>query len=227
MKNPSSVSREPEFGDADVTAMEEIQDNKPVFDTTEQQLGDIYAKALLGFGSKSGNVDQLVDELAGVVGAVNELPKFKAALESPRIANSEKAAMIDKAFGGKVSKDLVNLLKILGNKDRFDCLDALLGCAQRIRDEMTGRVEATVTTAESIDDGVKDKIAQQLAQSLGKQVHMTALVDPAIIGGMVVRVGDTVYDDSVVSQLAQVRSQTLKRTTDAMRSSVDKFSQTE
>ena len=96
-----------------------------------------------------------------------------------------------------------------------------------MHDEMAGRVEATVTTAETIDDDVKNKISEQLAKALGKKVHMTALVDPNIIGGMVVRVGDTVYDGSVVSQLSQVRSQALKRATDAIRSSIDKFTQTE
>lgn len=203
--------------------MEDTPKQATVFDPDQQQLGDIYAKALLGFGTKSGNVDQLVDELEGIVGAIDELPDFKSSLESPRIAGSDKASMIEKAFGGKVSQDLINFLKILGNKDRFDCLDALLGSVKRMHDEMAGRVEATVTTAEAIDDAVKQKISDQLSNALGKTVHLTASVDPNIIGGMVVRVGDTVYDGSVISQLAQVRSQVTKRATDTIRSTIDKF----
>ena len=203
--------------------MTDTKTSDTVFDTDQQQVGDIYAKGLLGFAQKAGNVDQLVDELGGVVGAINELPKFKEALESPRIDGDQKASMIDKAFGGKVSKDLVNFLKILGNKGRFDCLNALLGSVRKMHDEMSGRVKAFVTTAEAIDDDVKNRIAEGLSKSLGKQVDLTANVDPGIIGGMVVRVGDTVYDGSVTSQLTQVRSQAIKRATDAIRSSIDTF----
>lgn len=202
--------------------MEEVQ-QKTVFDTDKQQLGDVYAKALLGFGQKSGKTDSLIDELGGVVGAVNALPKFKSALESPRISIEGKSAMIDKAFGGKISKELSNFLKIVGSKGRFDCLSTVLGSAKKMHDEMSGRVEATVTTAEAIDDSVRQKISDQLAKALGKDVNLTPIVSPDIIGGMIVRVGDTVYDGSVTSQLSQVRSQAIKRATDAIRTSIDSF----
>ena len=131
--------------------------------------------------------------------------------------------VVEKCFGNKVSRDLANFLKIVGNKDRFDCLSVMLDSARKMHDEMSGRVEATVTTAEAIDDQVRQKISDQLSNALGKAVNLTASVDPGIIGGMVVRVGDTVYDGSVVSQLAQVRSQTIKRATDAIRASIDRF----
>lgn len=202
--------------------MEDVQ-HKTVFDTDKQQLGDVYAKALLRAGKKSGKIDQLMEELAAVNQAVNRLPKFKAALESPRIASENKASMIDKAFSDKVSKDLVNFLKVVGNKGRFDCLAAILGSAKKMHDEMSGRIEATITTASTIDDSVQHQISTQLGKALGKAVNITASVDPNIIGGMVVRVGDTVYDGSVVSQLAQVRSQSVKRASDAIRSSIDRF----
>ena len=202
--------------------MEEIQ-HKTVFDTNQQQLGNVYAKALLRAGEKSGKLDQLIEELGAVVGAIDQTPKLKATLESPRVDAANKAELIEKCFGNKVSRDLANFLKIVGNKDRFDCLSVMLDSARKMHDEMSGRVEATVTTAEAIDDLVRQKISDQLSNALGKAVNLTASVDPDIIGGMVVRVGDTVYDGSVVSQLAQVRSQTIKRATDAIRASIDRF----
>ena len=168
---------------------QEIQ-HSTVFDADNQQLGDVYAKALLGFGKESGKIDQLIEQLGGVVGVVNKLPKLRAALESPRISVEQKASLIDKAFGSKVDKDLVNFLKVVGAKDRFDCLNAILGSAQDLHDEAAGRIQATVTTAEAIDDSVRDKIASKLSNVLGKSVSVTTSVDPAIIGGMVVRVGE-------------------------------------
>lgn len=194
-----------------------------VFDADQQQLGDVYAKALLGFGQKSGNVDKLIEELDGVAGAVNELPKLKGALESPRIAFAAKEKLIVKAFGKKVSKEFMQFMKVLGSKGRFDCLNAVNSSAKKLHDEMTGKVMATVTTAEKIDAGVEKDVAAKLEKLLGRKVQLKSTIDPDIIGGMIVRVGDTVYDGSVVSQLAQVRSKAIKRASDAIRSSMDKF----
>lgn len=202
--------------------MEETK-HKTVFDTDQQQLANVYAKALLKVGEKSGKLDQSIEELGAVVDVIDRLPKLKATLESPRVDTGSKAALIDKCFGKKVSRDLANFLKIVANKGRFDCLSAMLESIRKMYDEQTGRVEATVTTAESIDDQVRQQISERLSSALGKVVNLTASVDPGIIGGMVVRVGDTVYDGSVVSQLAQVRSQTIKRATNAIRASIDRF----
>ena len=194
-----------------------------VFDSDQQQLGSVYAKALLGFGQESDSVDALIDELDGVTDAVLETPQLQMALESPRIAGEEKERLIEKVFGGKVSSDLVNFLKIVGSKNRFDCLAAIRSSAHRFHDEMAGRVQATVTTAHQIDDSVRQGLESKLSAVLGKQVGLTAKVDDKIIGGMVVRVGDTVYDGSVVNQLSRVRAKAVKRATDAIRQSIEKF----
>lgn len=194
-----------------------------VFDSEQQQLGNVYAKALLAFGAESGNVDQLVEELDGVVGVVNQIPGLQAALESPRIAWEDKSQLLDKAFGGKVEQGLVNFLKVIGSKGRFDCLSSIATSARSMQDEMSGRVQAVLTSASEIDDSVKEKIAGQLSKVLGKTVGLQSTVDPAILGGMVVRIGDTVYDGSVVNQLAQVRSRAVKQASDAIRQKLDRF----
>ncbi len=71
--------------------MDEAQKQPAVFDTDQQQLGVVYAKALLAFGQENNNTDQLVDELNSVANVVNEVPELKAALESPRIGSDAKA----------------------------------------------------------------------------------------------------------------------------------------
>ena len=194
-----------------------------VFDTDKASIGDVYAKALLGAGQKSGKMDELLEGLDGVANVVNQLPKLRSALESPRIPVESKQALLDKAFGGKLNKDLLNFLKIIGSKGRFDCLTQISDSATRIYDEMSGNVSAEVITAEAIEDSVANQIASQLESALGKKVTVKTTVDPSIIGGMVVRIGDTIHDGSVVSQLNQVRTKAIKRTSDAIRGSLDKF----
>lgn len=194
-----------------------------VFDSDQQQLGDVYAKALLGFGAASGNLDQLVDELDGVVDAIENVPGLQSALESPRIGLDAKRELLDKAFGGKVDKGLINFLKVVGNKGRYDCLGSIAASARTMQDEMSGRVQAVLTSASEIDDGIKDKIALQLTKVLGKTVSLQSTVDPKILGGMVVRIGDTVYDGSVVNQLSQIRARAVKKASDAIREKLDRF----
>lgn len=202
--------------------MEEAK-HQTVFDTDQQQIGVVYAKAFLEFGKEGGKLDKLVDELDAVVTAVNETPGFKDALESPRISFDKKSSLLDKAFGKKVDKGLVDFLKVVGGKNRFDCLGAILGSARKMQDEISGRVQAVLTSATAVDQGVKDKIAKKLSDVLGKTVNLDSVVDPDIIGGVVVRIGDTVYDASVVNQLEQVRVKAVKKAADAIREKLEKF----
>jgi len=95
--------------------------------------------------------------------------------------------------------------------------------ASRLYNEMSGNVQAEVITAEQVEESVVTDIAAQLEKALGKKVTLKAVVDPKIIGGMVIRIGDTIHDGSVVNQLSQVRSKATKRAADAIRGSLDKF----
>lgn len=194
-----------------------------VFDTDQQQLGDVYAKALLGAGAKSGSADKLVEELQAVSGAVAELPKLAAALESPRVDTSAKIQLLEKAFGDKISKDLMSFLKIAATRGRLDCLGAISSSAVRLNDELAGRVSGTLTTAGEVADDVVDRVAKKISDQIGKQVRLEPVVNPDIIGGMVVRVGDTVYDGSVVSQLDQVKARATKRAGEIIREKLEKF----
>ena len=194
-----------------------------VFDTDQQQLGDVYAKAFLGFAKESNKLDELVGELGEVVGVFTALPKFRLAMESPRIDAADKVGMLEKGFRGKCSSELLNFLKLLAQKGRFDCLSSIHGSAVKAHDEMAGRVKATLTTASEVSDSLSSSIARKLSEILGKEVSLSCNVDPDIIGGMVVRVGDTVYDGSVVNQLQQVRTKAVQKAVDAFREKLDKF----
>lgn len=194
-----------------------------VFDTDQQQLGDVYAKALLAVGTDAGNVDMLVDQLESVAEVVAGLPSFQAALESPRIEVAAKVQMVDKAFKGRVDPAMLNFLKVLAQKNRFSCLSVAAVSAGKLRDVAAGRVQAVLTTASAVEDSVRERVAERLSKVLGQKVGLTAEVDPTVIGGMVIRVGDTVYDGSVVNQLAQVRARAVESAANAIREKLDRF----
>ena len=202
--------------------MDKNSQSPTVFDTDQQQLGETYAKALLGLSDKPKKVDEYVDQLSNVAQVVNDLPKLKAIFESPQIGADEKADLIDKSFGG-MEKKVINFLKVLARNGRFNCLAATAASAEKLRDETAGRVQGELTTAEAVDTKVVERIAERLAKVIGKEVKLTKKVDANVIGGMVIRIGDTVYDGSVVNQLAQVRTKAIQKAADAIREKLDRF----
>ena len=194
-----------------------------LFTTEQQQLGSVYAKALLGVGEKSGNTDQLLEELSAVAEAVSNQPSLNSTLQSPQVGTEEKLKLVGKIFEKKVSAPLMNFLKVLVGKDRFDCVAAISAAAKQLNDEKSGEIQATVTTAEKIDAKSRDEIAKQLSKKLGKKVKLDSVVDASVVGGVVVRVGDTVYDNSVVGQLQQVRQRAMEKAAEAIREKLDRF----
>ncbi len=197
--------------------------HETVFDSDQLQIGEVYARALLDLGRKDDLVDQVVEQLDAVVAAVEGLPAFRAALESPRISLSEKLKLLEKAFGDRVHPHLLNFLKVAARKGRLDCLPAIRVAAHRLHDEMAGRVQVAVTTAVPVPDATRQELQKRLSEKFGKTAVVHYSVDPKIVGGLVVRIGDTVYDASVATQLKSARTRTIKRTVDAIRESVDKF----
>lgn len=199
------------------------QETPELITTDQQQLGEVYAKALFGVGEKSGSTEKLIDELKSINAAVAELPKLNDALTAPQIGTEEKTALVEKAFSGKTSGPMMNFLKVIVQKDRFDCLPAVAVAAQQMHDQLSGKIQATLITAEEVDKKNRAEIAEQLSKKLGKEVELNAEVDPSIIGGVVVRVGDTVYDSSVAGQLEQVRAKAMKKASDVIREQLNRF----
>ena len=84
-------------------------------------------------------------------------------------------------------------------------------------------MQGELTTAAAVDQKVVDRIADRLSKVIGKEVKLTTKVDSEVIGGMVIRIGDTVYDGSVVNQLAQVRAKAVQKAADAIREKLERF----
>ncbi len=202
---------------------EELQQST-VFDSDRQHLGDVYAKALLGAAAKSNETAAVLEQLDSVVQDVlTRLPKVAAALSSPRVPHEAKEQMLDKAFGGKMSPTLLNFLKVLSRRGRLDCLAAISAAARRQYNEATGRIQVTVRTAEGISDEQRDAIAARLQQALGGEGDMQTSVDPSLIGGIVVRVGDQVFDGSIARRLVRLRDGAVERISGQIRESLDRF----
>jgi F-type H+-transporting ATPase subunit delta len=194
------------------------------FDPGQEQIGTVYAKALVAAAEKSGQSDQVVEELEEIVSEVfDKLPQVAAALTSPRLKHEEKLLMLDKAFGGKVSTTTLNFLKVLSRHGRMGSIRATARSARKLLNESRNRVEVEVRTAAPLSNPLREAISTKLAAMLGREVVLNTTVDPELLGGVVVRVGDTLYDGSLSSKLLTMRSQAIERTAARFRDSLNKF----
>ena len=197
---------------------------KAVLDTGQQYLGAVYAKALLGAAEKVGNAEAVVDELNSFIdGVLDKVPNLGETLSSPRIAVELKTAMLDKALSGKASVELLNFLKVVARHGRFNCVEAIRQAAREQLNELRDRVEVNLVTAEPLNSDSIELIVNRLKVVLGKDVDLHVDVDPELIGGVVLRVGDTVYDASVANRLVRLKDELLSKTGQQLRDNLDRF----
>lgn len=176
-----------------------------VFDSEEEHVGEVYAKALLGVARKAPNTDELLSQFQTVVDEVfGKHPKLEAALNSPKINLEQKEALLEKILGSHVDPTLMKFLKILCRRQRLNFVRGIQRSITEFRDEELGRVRVIVTSALELSENEIDGIRNQLKAKLNREISVVTKVDPAIIGGLVLRIGDTVFDGSVTGKFDQL-----------------------
>lgn len=166
-----------------------------------------YAQALYQEAEAAGKADQIdegVQSLQESLDASRELDQF---FRSPIISREKKAAVIGTLFDGKVDPLIVRLMRLLVQKGREDILPSVVRQYAELRDERLGLVEALVKTAMPMEYDETESLRQVLETRTGKKVRLRIEVEPEMIGGVVVRIGDLVYDGSVRHQLSTLREQ--------------------
>lgn len=176
-----------------------------VLDSDAQQVGSLYGKAILAAAGK--DVDEIVSQLNSIVQqCLAQNPGLEQILGSPRVTQVEKEKLIDRIFRGKVHTTLLNFLKVLCRRGRIGSLRGIQVSANEMRDEQLGRIRVTVTSAFALTDEQRKSIAATLGSSLGKEVVLDERVDQSLLGGILIRIGDQVYDGTVLGKMAAIRS---------------------
>lgn len=176
-----------------------------VFDSEEEHVGEVYAKALLGVARKASNTDELLGQFQTVVEEVfTKNPKLEAALNSPKLSLEQKEALLDKVLGQHVDPTLMKFLKVLCRRQRLNFVRGIQRSITEFRDEELGRIRVTVTSAVELGEKEIEGIRSSLKAKLNREVSVVSKVDPSIIGGLVLRIGDTVFDGSVTGKFDQL-----------------------
>ena len=172
-----------------------------------------YARALLDVViAEKGNPEQVEQELSAVANVIAGHPELQRALTSPAVPVSGKRGVVQELTKRiSVSIPVGKLLALLAERDRLVLLPDLVSVyRERLMDHLQ-IVRAEVTTATPLSQDAAAQLEKRLADLSGRRVTMTTKVDPAIIGGVVARIGSTVYDGSVVTQLATMKQKLVER----------------
>jgi len=165
-----------------------------------------YAEALLVLARKANDLDGWGASLNGVVSAMENDIRLRNFLAAPQISAAQKNVIIGKAFGGQLPKTMVRFLQKLVQNRRQMLIPQIAIEYGNLVDETSGRVHAQVTVSRELSEGEHTAMAAQLSRAFAKTVVPHVDVNPAILGGVVVRVGDRVLDGSVRKRLKTLRS---------------------
>lgn len=174
-----------------------------------RKLARRYAHALGELAHEGGVLAEVEAELSTVHQMMGEVG-FRRALESENVSTEEKMKLIREAFGERFSRLTLNFLLLVISKRRESSLFEMIEEFLEYADEKRGIVEVELTTAQTLDQGQSDAIAQGISKVLGKEVRLTTRENQDLLGGIVARIGDMVMDGSVKTRLSLLGEQ-LKR----------------
>jgi len=174
-------------------------------DIAVDRVAKIYAQAVVEAADAAGCRREVLAELGSLARDVlPKVPQAAAVFASPKVPAEEKAAVIDKVAKGRLRPTSVNALHVLARHGRLGMLGAVVAAAERLADERDGRKQATFTTAVPLDDAERARVVAEIERAVKSPLTPTFAVDPALIGGLVVRIGDTIYDQSVATSLTRL-----------------------
>ena len=169
-----------------------------------------YADALFELGERSGQTQRYAELIDALAGAVETTPQVQAVLMSPRVPKAAKARILAGALSD-APREFVLFLQALVKRGRQYLLREIASEYTGLLDIKFNRIRAGVTLAQPADDVLRRSIQERLSRQLGKEVIPSFSVDPAILGGVVVRVGERIHDGSVRRRLTKLRRHLLTR----------------
>jgi F-type H+-transporting ATPase subunit delta len=189
-----------------------------------EHIAGVYAQALLSAAEKAGQAASVLAEFDGLMSEVLEAnPRFNAILSSTLISPEETAAILDRVLGGRISTLFMNFLKVVARHGRLSCLRAVHHRVRELYDILQNRIRVQFITAEPLAPEMEAKIRIDLRAKLGGEPILETLVDPGLIGGAVLRLGDTVYDGSIANQLNSLRQDMMDWSAHEIQSRRDRF----
>ena len=169
-------------------------------------VGRRYAKALLELARDQGQVDQVLRDVAALSAAWNESAELRDIVRNPVIPKPALKAVVDALMKKLGTTRLVrNTVNLLSDKGRLGQLEDVLHALEQLAEAETGRVRVEVTSAKPLSDAYYTQLTNKLQRFTDRKVVLVKKQDPSLIGGVVTRVGDRVFDGSLSNRLSELR----------------------
>lgn len=163
-----------------------------------------YADALFQLGNEKAATDSLVEELRSVKDIFRNNQNLSTFLEHPRVSNDKKKQLLDEVFKS-FSKDVVNTLKILVDRHRVELVPSISDDFIQLVNDARGVAEGTVYSVRELSDTEKEQLEKTFAKRFNKKtIKLENVVDPSLIGGVKLRIGNTIYDGSISGKLQRI-----------------------
>jgi F-type H+-transporting ATPase subunit delta len=169
-----------------------------------------YANAVFELAKRKRALDAWSRELA-VLAAVASEPSIKDVIDSPAATSLQKANSLARVCGDELSRDGKQLLQVLAGNKRLHLIAEISAQYEALRAHEQASLEVEIVSAFALDDAEQKRITEALAGRFEREILLTSRVDESLLGGVVIRAGDTVIDGSVRGKLEKL-SETLQRT---------------
>lgn len=170
-------------------------------ESVRQIVREVYSEVLFELAEQAGSIDSVTEDLAHVREALKTEPEFATILISPGIKPSEKAQIMRRVFEGKVEGLTLDFMSVLARRNRIGFLGSISDKYEMLVDVHRGRVLVEITLAKAPDDKQMKKLKADLREAINKEVKLSVVVEPAIIGGIIIKKDDAVIDNSVKTAL--------------------------
>ncbi|HEY1405183.1 MAG TPA: ATP synthase F1 subunit delta [Spirochaetota bacterium] len=171
---------------------------------TTSATAKVYAAVLRDIGKSKGSLDLLAEELTTFNGIVRDEKDFAVFLAMPGIDKERKKDFIRKVCAAHVGDDFINFLSVLVDNDRLGDLEEIENAFSVMIDEERNALRVTVSSSSPLDKELKVMVAESLSKKYKKQIILDEGIDPSLLGGIILKVGDTVIDGSLAKRLRTI-----------------------
>lgn len=195
-----------------------------VLDSGGLRIAQVYAQSLYEVARKLGMVDAVIEEFDSLMESYERLPGLRSLFASAVVARRDKDSAIRRVFEGRCSSAVLNFLRVLNDHGRLTLIPVIGRVLHGLHRKQIGHVAVEVRSATELDETQLHELRQSLRARLGSEPDLSLIVEPSLLGGLIVRVGDTVYDGSVRKQIARLRDRFVERSKHEIQSRRDQFS---
>jgi F-type H+-transporting ATPase subunit delta len=174
-----------------------------------EEIAEVYARALFEAATEGGQLDRVHDELGQFADALDSDRDLQVFLFSPYFSSDEKKDGVRRIVSD-ADERFLNFLELLAERHRMPALFRIRRIFDSLWAEENKLLPVTVTSATELDEGLVDEIGARIEEQTGRRVELSSNVDPDVLGGLMVRVGNMVLDATVRNRLEQLRKQVAK-----------------